>query len=333
MPELYFEDFMPGAVRTYGDHLVERDHMVAFAKTFDAQPFHVDEAAAKASAVGHLIASGWYAAALQMRMFCDGTLLRTAGLGSPGIDELKWLRPVAAGDRLSVRETILDARTSASRPDRGFVRFQLETLNAAGEPVLTHSLTGISARRGVEVEPAAAPASSRASYTSPPLARPEDEPTDFDAVEIGRVSGLGSYDFTEDNILAFARDYDPQAFHVDHDAAARGPFGALAASGWHTAAAWMSRLVTHRNAVAEHARTAGLPMPSWGVSPGFRDLKWKRPVLAGDTIHYATETVEKRLSVSRPGWGLVFSRSTGHNQAGELVFEFRGGGFMAQRGR
>ena len=131
--------------------------------------------------------------------------------------------------------------------------------------------------------------------------------------------------------MAFAREFDPQPFHVDPALAADGPFGGLAASGWHTASAWMSKLVAYRTAAFETARAAGRPTPRWGVSPGFRDLKWLRPVLAGDTIRYATETVEKRLSASRPGWGLVFSRNTGTNQRGELVFEFRGGGFMAQR--
>lgn len=332
MAELYFEDFAPGAVRTFGDHPVERDAMVAFAEAYDAQPFHVDEAAAAASPVGRLIASGWYTACLQMRMVCDGTLLRAAGLGAPGIDELKWLRPVAAGDRLSVRETIVETRASASRPDRGLVRFRYETLNQSGEPVLQQTNWGFFLRRGAEREGGAAPAPAAASgYTPPPPARAEDEPTDFDSVAIGRVAGLGSFTFTRESVIAFARDFDPQPFHLDDAAAAAGPFGALAASGWHTASAWMSRLVAHRAAVREAAECSGRPAPRWGVSPGFRDLQWRRPVFVGDTIHYATEPVEKRVSASRPGWGLVFSRNTGHNQHGELVFAFRGGGFMARR--
>lgn len=331
MPDIYFEDFEPGSVRIYGDHTVDRDHMVAFAETYDAQPFHVSEEAAKASAVGHLIASGWYTAALQMRMLCDGMLLRAAGLGAPGVDELKWLRPVAAGDRLSVRETILEAREPKSRPDRGLVRFRMEVLRG-GEPVMSQTQWCFFARRGVEPAPVsgATPRSGEA-YTLPPLADPADDPLDFDAVEIGLVTQLGAHRFTEAGIVAFGRDFDPQTFHVDPVAAATGPFGGLAASGWHTASVWMSKLVAYRSAVSELAGSAGRPAPSWGVSPGFRDLKWLRPVLAGDTIHYASETVEKRLSASRPGWGLVFSRNTGTNQRGELVFEFRGGGFMAQR--
>lgn len=333
MPELYFEDFKPGAVRAYGDHLVEREAMVAFARTYDAQPFHADEAAAKASPVGRLIASGWYTAGLQMRMYCDGTMLRAAGLGAPGIEEVKWLRPVAAGDRLSVRETILDSRASRSRPDRGLVRFGLETLDGEGRPVLSQTHWVLLSRRGAAPGPAEPAVSSpRALPYSPLPTRLEDEPADFDAVEIGRLAQLGSHHFTAEEVVAFARDFDPQPFHVDAEAAARGPFGALAASGWHTASAWMSKLVAHGEAARRAGEAAGRPAPAWGVSPGFRDLKWRRPVFAGDTIHFATEPVEKRLSASRPGWGLVFSRNTGHNQHGELVFEFRGGRFMAQAG-
>ena len=176
MAELYFEDFAPGAVRTFGDHPVERDAMVAFAEAYDAQPFHVDEAAAAASPVGRLIASGWYTACLQMRMVCDGTLLRAAGLGAPGIDELKWLRPVAAGDRLSVRETIVETRASASRPDRGLVRFRYETLNQSGEPVLQQTNWGFFLRRGAEREGGAAPAPAPGAPPPRPAAPPRRPP-------------------------------------------------------------------------------------------------------------------------------------------------------------
>lgn len=330
MPSIYFEDFKPGSERSYGDHTVDRDHMVAFAELYDAQPFHTSEAAAKASAVGHLIASGWYTAALQMRMLCDGLLLDAAGLGAPGVDELKWLRPVAAGDRLSARETILETREPKSRPDRGLVRFRMDVLRD-GEPVMSQTQWCFFAKRGVPTLPATTPTDAASTpYTPPPPSDPGEEPADFDAVEIGRVAQLGSHRFTEDDIVGFGRDFDPQPFHVDPVAAANGPFGALAASGWHTASAWMSKLVAYREAAAAAAKAAWRPTPNWGVSPGFRDLKWLRPVLAGDTLHYATETTEKRLLASRPGWGHVSSLSRGHNQRGELVFEFRGGGFMAK---
>src|ERR1700710_655685 len=123
MAELFFEDFRPGHEMRFGGVRVERDAMVAFARDFDPQPFHIDEAKAADTFVGHLIASGWYTTALQMRMVCDGWMLRAAGMGSPGVDEVRWLKPVVAGDQLSVRQTVLETKDSRSRPEMGLVRF------------------------------------------------------------------------------------------------------------------------------------------------------------------------------------------------------------------
>lgn len=335
MPEIFFEDLVPGQVTTYGRHEVDRDDMVAFAREFDAQPFHVDEAAAKASAVGELIASGWYTSALQMRMHCDGLLNRAAGRGAPGVEELRWLRPVRAGDVLGVRQTVLDARPSRSRPGTGIVRLRLETLNGAGDPVLSQVHTGLFARRdatqdtdeaGYDGGPRHAPATS----ASPGHPVRGADARFFEDVEIGTVTPLGHYAFTAANIVDFARRFDPQPFHLSEAAAAASPFRRLAASGWHTAAAWMRCFVADREAVLARARTAGIE-PRYGVSPGFRDLKWLRPVYAGDTIRFDTEALDKRISASRPGWGLVFSRSSGWNEAGKRVFAFSGSGFWGMR--
>lgn len=336
MTEIYFEDLTPGQVTTYGRHVVDRDEMVAFAREFDAQPFHVDEDAAKRSAVGELIASGWYTCALQMRMHCDGLLNRAAGRGAPGVEELKWLQPVRAGEVLSVRQTVLDARPSRSRPGTGIVRLRLDTLNGTGDPVLTSTHTGLFGRRDEPPEAAQArydePAAGQAAAPgrSPGRLLDTREARFFDDVEIGAVTPLGRYAFTAANIVDFARRFDPQPFHLSEAGAAASPFGRLAASGWHTAAAWMKCFVANRAAVLDRARADGVE-PRYGVSPGFRDLRWLRPVYAGDTIAFETEAVDKRVSASRPGWGLVFTRSSGRNVAGELVFEFFGSGFYGLR--
>ena len=334
MTDIFFEDLAPGAVTTYGAHRVDRDEMTAFAREFDAQPFHVDEASARASAVGHLIASGWYTTAVQMRMLCDAWLLRSASLGGPGIEELKWLRPVVAGDLLSVRQTVLDARVSRSRPEMGFVRFRMETLNGAGDAVMSQIHVGMFGRRDVTAPAAGGAAEARRPDTGPPARPPSGPVLDarcFEEVELGVVVPLGDYAFTPENVVAFAGRYDPQPFHLSDEAARRSHFGRLAASGWHTGAAWMKSLVAHRTASVARAAAEGATPPRFGVSPGFRDLKWLRPVHAGETIRFATEAVEKRPSASRPGWGLVFSRNTGWNEAGEQVYEFTGGGFWGLR--
>jgi acyl dehydratase len=110
---------------------------VAFARDWDPQPFHVDETAAAASIYGGLIASGWHTACVFMRLFVEGLLGRAAALGSPGIDELRWLRPVRPGDTLEGRLEVLEVRPSRSKPDRGMVRLRSVLVNQDQEEVLT----------------------------------------------------------------------------------------------------------------------------------------------------------------------------------------------------
>jgi acyl dehydratase len=137
MDRLYFEDFPPGEVIEYGDAPVTAEAIVEFAKEFDPQPFHLDAEAGRASITGGLIASGWHTAAMLMRMSCDAFLDRAAAQGSPGIDELDWLKPVRPGDRLRARRTTLSARPSRSRPAVGVVEFLFEVLNQNLEIVMT----------------------------------------------------------------------------------------------------------------------------------------------------------------------------------------------------
>ncbi|MBS0444945.1 MAG: MaoC family dehydratase [Proteobacteria bacterium] len=126
---------------------VTREGVIAFAREFDPQPFHVDEEAARGSLFGRLAASGWHTCAMAMRMMCDDYLLESASLGSPGIDELKWKRPVHPGDVLSVRLTVLEARPMASRPNVGLVRSQWEVLNQDCDVVMSMTGWGMFRRR------------------------------------------------------------------------------------------------------------------------------------------------------------------------------------------
>ena len=143
-------------------------------------------------------------------------------------------------------------------------------------------------------------------------------------IEAGRVVDLGSHHFTREAIIAFARQYDPQPFHLDEEAARNGPFGVLSASGWHTAAGWMKCYVATNQAAEAALRAQGhVPAPV-GPSPGFTNLRWLKPVTPGDTITYRSTVMARRELNSRPGWGLVFSMNEGFNQKGELVFSFEG---------
>lgn len=153
----------------------------------------------------------------------------------------------------------------------------------------------------------------------------------LDEVEEGRVVDLGSYAFTRENVLEFARKFDPQPFHVDDAAAARGPFGKLAASGWHTAAGWMKCYVATNDAAIAARRAAGEHWVASGPSPGFTNLRWTKPVFPGDTVRYRSTITGKREMASRPKWGLVMSMNEGHNQNGDLVFSFEGKVLVARR--
>ena len=133
---LYWEDFPAGQVVDCGTHQVGRDEIVAFATDFDPQPFHLDDEAGEASLFGGLSASGWHTCAMCMRMMCDSYLLRSSSLGSPGLDEVRWLKPVRPGDTLHLRMTVLEARLMRSRPGVGLVRCAWELHNQHDEQVL-----------------------------------------------------------------------------------------------------------------------------------------------------------------------------------------------------
>jgi acyl dehydratase len=147
VPELYFEDFEPGQVLELGSRVVTEDEIVAFAREYDPQPFHVDPDAAAASVFGGLIASGWHTNAMWMRLYVDSLLGRAAAMGSPGVEELRWLAPVRPGDTLSGRLTVLEATPSERRPDRGTIRSRGEMVNQDGVVVMTMVARGHFGRR------------------------------------------------------------------------------------------------------------------------------------------------------------------------------------------
>ncbi len=135
--ERYFEDYQPGQVYEFGSHTVSAEEIIAFAERFDPQPFHLDPQAALASPYGGLIASGWMTGGLMMRMLVDHFISPVASMGSPGMDEMRWLRPVRPGDTLRVRVAVIEARRSQSKPDRGIVLAQLQCLNQDDEVVMS----------------------------------------------------------------------------------------------------------------------------------------------------------------------------------------------------
>jgi acyl dehydratase len=153
----------------------------------------------------------------------------------------------------------------------------------------------------------------------------------FEDIQVGEAFALGSHTFTAEDIKAFATRFDPQPFHMDETAAEQSHFGALCASGWHTAVTWMRLMVAYRRRTAEEARARGEPVARVGPAVGFRDLKWLKPVYVGDTVEYRSEVIETRVSNSRADVGLMSIRASGVNQNGEPVLSFISTAFVERR--
>ena len=143
----FFEDYAPGSVHELGSVSVSEREIVEFARRYDAQPFHVDAQEAAAGPFGGLVASGWQTAAMTMTLLVEHFLDPATSLGSPGLDELRWPAPVRPGDTLTVRVTVMEARPSVSKPDRGLVRSHIEARNERGETVMTVKVMNLVRRR------------------------------------------------------------------------------------------------------------------------------------------------------------------------------------------
>ncbi len=146
---LYWEDFQAGSVREFGAKRIDRDEVIRFATEFDPQPFHLTDEAARQTPFGGLVASGWHTCAMVMRMMCDDYLLRAASLGSPGLESLKWRKPVRPGDVIRVRMTMLEVRPMESKPQIGLVRCRWDVLNQDDDVVLEMEGWGMFRRRPV----------------------------------------------------------------------------------------------------------------------------------------------------------------------------------------
>ena len=147
MSKRTWEDFKTGDVAIYGPRLITREEIVAFAAEFDLQPMHLAEAAASTTLLGGLAASGWHGCALMMRMIADGFLLDSTSMGSPGIEEVRWLRPLRPGTQLRLRVTVLDSRASKSRQDMGLTRMRYDLIDAADEVITSMTSTMMFGRR------------------------------------------------------------------------------------------------------------------------------------------------------------------------------------------
>lgn len=153
----------------------------------------------------------------------------------------------------------------------------------------------------------------------------------FEDMKVGDRREVGSFTFTAEAIKKFAAQFDPQRFHLVEEEGRKSLFGGLAASGWHVGSVCMKLLVADAQRQTREAAARDEKVAVWGPSPGFRELRWLKPVLAGDTISFASEVVSKRTSESRPQWGVLQARQTGTNQRGELVYSMLATAFVPRR--
>ncbi|MFC7396998.1 MaoC family dehydratase [Chelatococcus sp. GCM10030263] len=325
MSLLFFEDFIPGSAMTYGARTVSAADIIAFAREYDAQPMHLGEAEAKTSFFGEHIGSGWHLCCLTMRAIADELLAKAHSMGSPGIEQVEWLAPLRPGDSITVHQEVLETRASRSRPEMGLVRFRFTVVNQNATPLMRQTNWIIF---GTRIAPPAIPRQPEerkpVAADSPSASTVVEPQRYFDELEVGATQVLGDYLFTAEDIIRFARAFDPQPFHLDEAAARASHFGGLCASGWHTAAVWMKLMGACRSVAAVEAIARRGHAARLGPSPGLRHVKWLKPVYAGDRLTYSTAITNKRPSASRPQWGLVFHHNTAHNQLGEQVFAFDG---------
>jgi acyl dehydratase len=153
----------------------------------------------------------------------------------------------------------------------------------------------------------------------------------FNDTKLGDRRDYGKCTFTAEDIKRFAVSFDPQPFHLDEDAARKSHFGGLCASGWHTTAACMRLIVDYHKRLAAEMIARGERPAKIGPSPGFKNLKWLKPIYAGDTVAFASEVIEMRPSASRPQWGVIRMRTVGTNQKGERVYEIEHAAFIERR--
>ena len=323
---LHHEDLEVGRAYPSAAYTVTAQEIIDFGRAWDPQPMHVDCQAAKRTSVGGLCASGYHICVIMMRLVCEAVLNRVASLGSPGIDEVKWLKPLRPGAVVTCSYLILEQRLLKSRPDVGASRVLVELIDANNEVIATWITNQFTRRRAPSAAgdaAAAKPARKTALnlwQAGPPGWLPSKPDLFFEDREIGETFDLGAHSFSKEAIIAFARAWDPQPFHLDESAAKASLFGALAASGWHTAACYIRSLVAARQRASAAAAAQGVALAAYGPSPGFKNLSWPRPVFAGDTVEYRARLADKIDLKSRPNRGLLILNSQGRNQQGELVF-------------
>jgi acyl dehydratase len=322
---LHHEDLVVGTPYVFASRTVTRDEIAAFGAAYDPQPPYI---AVDGALSATLCASPLHTCTIMMRMLCDGLLNRVASLGAPGVDEVTWLLPVRPGDVVRTRYTVVAKRTLASRPDVGISKVVVELLNGKGALATRWITNQLSRQRCPAAPDASTPRSAAARQPlvslwqeAGPAAAPRCDAF-FEDSCIGETTEFGSHVFNAEEIVAFARCFDPQPFHLDPARAKASLFGALCASGWHTIAIFLRKSVSARVHSNAAARVNGNALPAVEPPQAWRDLRWPRPVYAGDAVAFRSRLVAKDACAGRPDRGVLVHEVQGRNQNGHIVLAF-----------
>jgi len=318
-----WEDYSEGETGSFGRIKVTADTIKRFAVAYDPQPFHLDDGAARATPLRGLAASGWHTCALLMRQVEQQVLSMSGYLGSPGIDDIRWLKPVRPGDILEGKIIWLSKCPCSRRSDVGRWSIAIEAINQSGDLVLRLNGHVLLARRGAAV--ADVPRSSSccaARLARPPRAR--RRPGDhliryFEDVQQGDEIALGSYDFTTDAIHSYSHNIGTPTGDREPPAHAVGEGSCRRVNGWHIIAAWMRRIVDYYQAEADWLAGKGRPVPLLGPAVGARSLYWLKPVHSGDRITFSSWVEHKLQAGTSSEWGLLVAGAEGVDQKGEVV--------------
>ncbi len=321
---LFFEDFSPGQVQTFGQCEISRKDIIDFASHYDPQPFHIDEQAAKLTMLKGLCASGWHICTVFMRMLDDGLLSRCRSTGINAIDEIQWRIPVRPGDQLSCRITCLSAIPVSEQPGYGLCTFHCEARCNQAHTVMSWWLTLKIKRRNNSGEKSSV-SRNHAHISKVTLQQGDVGIKFFEDVQRGDQILLGSYTLSAQRIVTFNKLYGSQPVHPD----AIGD--RASASGWHMTAIWMRLLVRYYRREAFKLRAAGAPVPELGPSPGIKHLFWHRPVYEDDVVTFSCWAERKVEVTSKPGWGLLFVGIDGRNQDNDRVVSFYALLFLERR--
>jgi acyl dehydratase len=312
---LAWEDLEVGRTFPLQDMTLSRREIISFATSYDPQPFHIDEEAARATLLGGLAASGWHSCAVLWRRAQQDLLARCLHRGRPAVSDVRWLAPVRPDRKLRLRAVITDRRPCTRSSRVGMTSIRYEALSDTDGLVMNLKAHHLFQRRTDGAAPHGAQPhaeAARASFAG--MRRRVDGIRYFEDVEPGDEIDLGVYVFTPHNIREFAI--------LTGAGAAETARPSWVASAWHLTAAWMQRIVTYYTVQSARLKLAGNPVPLLGPASGIKHLRWHRSVRAGETVRFVSWAERKIDLPVRMGWGLLVCGAEGFDSHGRPVLSF-----------